>query len=71
MIVVQVHCFRTPLPYGTGHQGTHHGNELSDQGIFHLLWKSLNYGPPKEAKVEGNVTARGYLSSTIACIFFY
>ena len=71
MIVVQVHCFRTPLPYGTGYLGTNHYNELSDQGIFHLLWKTLNYGPPRVPKAEGNVTARGYLCSTIAYIFFH
>ena len=63
IIVVQVHSFRIPLPYGTGYQGTNHEIELRNQGIFHLLWKSVNYKPPKEPKVEGNVTARGYLST--------
>lgn len=61
MIAVQVNCFRTPLPFGTGYLGTKPDNELSDQGIFQLLWKSLSYEPSKEAKAEGNVTARGYL----------
>ena len=37
MTVVQVECFRVPLPYGTGYQGsTDQDDELSDQGIFHL-----------------------------------
>ena len=39
--IVQVECFRVPLPYGTGYQGsTNQDDELSDQGIFHLLWHS-------------------------------
>ena len=35
--IVQVECFRVPLPYGTGYQGsTDQDDEFSDQGIFHL-----------------------------------
>jgi len=52
MIAVQVNCFRAPLPFGTGYLGTKPDNELSDQGIFQLLWKSLSYEPSKEAKAE-------------------
>ena len=54
MTVVQVDCFRVPLPFGTGYQGsTNQEDELRDQGIFHLLWHSFNYESPKEPKVEG------------------
>ena len=67
-VQVEVNCFRTPLPYGTGYVGTNHNKELSDQGIGNHSAMNLRR---KEAKVEGNMTARGYLSSTIACIFFY
>ena len=61
MVLVEVQCFRTPLPYGTGFQGTIQDDELSGQGIFHLLGKafkhafSTNDPPLKQPKMEGNI----------------
>ena len=54
MTVVQVDCFRVPLPYGTGYHNTNQDDELSNQGIFHRLWHSFNCESSKEPKVEGN-----------------
>lgn len=54
-VVTLVQCFHIPLPYGTGFQDTNQDNELSGQGIFHLLWNVLaNFDSPQpELKVEG------------------
>ena len=63
MVLVEVQCFRTPLPYGTGFQGTIQDDELSGQGIFHLLGKafkhafSTNDPPLKQPKMEGNINS--------------
>ena len=41
--LVEVHCFRTPLPYGTGFQGKSQDDQLSGQGIFHLLGNAFKH----------------------------
>ena len=41
MTFVDVQCFRTPLPYGTGFQGTTENDELNNQGIFHLFENAI------------------------------
>ena len=56
--LIEVQCFRTPLPFGTGFQGTTQDDELSGQGIFHLLGNAFNYSfstndPQLEPKMEG------------------
>ena len=56
--LIEVQCFRTPLPFGTGFQGTTQDDELSGQGIFHLLGNAFNYAfstndPQLEPKMEG------------------
>ena len=41
---LQTHAFRTPLPYGTGFQGSNQrGTELTGKGIFHLLRSAFEY----------------------------
>ena len=57
MALVEVQGFRTPLPYGTGWvRGKPHDNELSSQGIFHLLCKAFKYAIDSlfQPKAEGN-----------------
>ena len=41
MTFVDVQCFRTPLPYGTGFQGMTENDELNNQGIFHLFENAI------------------------------
>ena len=43
MALVEVQCFRTPLPFGTGFQDGTQDDELSGQGIFHLLGNAFKY----------------------------
>ena len=44
MTLVEVQYFRTPLPFGTGFQGTTtHDDKLSRQGIFHLLGNTFKH----------------------------
>ena len=57
MALVEVQGFRTPLPYGTGWvRGKPHDNELSSQGIFHLLCTAFKYAIDSlfQPKAEGN-----------------
>ena len=57
MALVEVQGFRTPLPYGTGWvQSKPHDDELSSQGIFHLICKAFKYAIDSllQAKTEGN-----------------
>ena len=58
MALVEVQCFRTPLPFGTGFQGTTQDDELSGQGIFHLIGNAFKYAlstndPQLKPKMEG------------------
>ena len=57
MALVGVQCFRTPLPFGTGFQGRNQDDDLSGQGIFHLLSNAFKYfstnDSPLEPVVEG------------------
>ena len=65
MALVEVQGFRTPLPYGTGWvQGKPHDDELSGQGIFHLLCKAFKYAIDSlfQPKAEGN---NSYMSDFI------
>ena len=64
MTLVVVQCFRTPLPFGTGFQGATQDDELSGQGIFHLLCKAFKYAIDSlfQPKAEGN---NSYMSDFI------
>ena len=56
MTLVEVQCFRTPLPFGTGFQGTTQDDELSGQGIFHILgnaFKILHWNQRWKVKIIG------------------
>ena len=59
MALVEVDCFRTPLPFGTGFPNFYRttmsatqDNELSGQGIFHLMCNAFKYAFP--TILEGN-----------------
>ena len=59
MALVEVQCFRTPLPFGTGFQGATQDDDLSVQGIFHLLGEAFKYAfwtndSLLEPEIEGN-----------------
>ena len=68
MALVGVQCFRTPLPFGTGFQGATQDDELSGQGIFHLLCKAFKYAIDSllQLKTEGN---NSYISKILSKIF--
>ena len=69
MALVEVQGFRTPLPYGTGWvSGKAHDDELSGQGIFHLLCKAFKYAIDSllQLKTEGN---NSYISKILSKIF--
>ena len=76
MTLVEVQCFRTPLPFGTGFQGTTQDDELSGQGIFHILGNTFKYAlstndPSLEPEMEGK--NYWYLSKilSVSKIFFH
>ena len=69
MALVEVQGFRTPLPYGTGWvQSKPHDDELSSQGIFHLLCKAFKYAIDSllQTTTEGN---NSYISKILSKIF--
>ena len=69
MALVEVQGFRTPLPYGTGWvKGATRDDDLSGQGIFHLLCKAFKYAIDSllQLKTEGN---NSYISKILSKIF--
>ena len=67
MALVEVQGFRTPLPYGTGWvSGKAHDDELSGQGIFHLLWNAFaNNEPSHQEKEQSKVSIQDDLMDTM------
>ena len=50
--LVEVQCFRTPLPFGTGFQGASQDDQLSGQEIFHLLGNAFKHALSTNATLD-------------------